>query len=111
MYSNPPCNGGWIATKILENQEYKSQWIKEVDEMAKKYVDIRRALYKIIKEAQRKDISIEHIINYNGPFLYLNLSNEEIRNLRTKYHIHMSENRFITLVSDKFFSSLISMFK
>jgi len=97
MYSNPPCNGGWIATKILENQQYKSQWIKEMSQVAQRNVEIRRALYKIIKETHRKDIPVEHIIKYDGPFLYLELSNEEIKDLRSKYHIYMSENRFISL--------------
>jgi len=110
MYSNPPCNGGWIATKILENQQYKSQWIKEMSQVAQRNVEIRRALYKIIKETHRKDIPVEHIIKYDGPFLYLEISSnfsenfislndidEEIKDLRSKYHIYMSENRFISL--------------
>jgi len=76
MYSNPPCNGGWIATKILENEQYKNQWIKEVGQVARRNIEIRGALYKMIKEGRREDIFVEHIMKYDGPFLYLELSSK-----------------------------------
>jgi len=72
MYSNPPCNGGWVATKILENQQYKNQWMKELVQVAKKNSDLRTGLYKIMNKAERKNI--EYLIKFNSPFLYLDLS-------------------------------------
>lgn len=74
MYSNPPCHGGWVATKILENQEYKNQWLKELAQVAKKNSDFRKRLYKIMNKTGRKDL--EYLIKFNSPFLYLDLSSK-----------------------------------
>ena len=83
MYSNPPCNGGWVATKILENQQYKNEWMKELAQVAKKNCDFRKGLYKIMNKAQRQNI--EYLIKFNSPFLSLDLSSKIEGNYHNNY--------------------------
>ena len=73
MYSNPPCNGVWIALKLLNKPEFRLQLDKELKSIAERYKNMRRILFEELSEAGN-DERWQYITQGEGPFLHINLS-------------------------------------
>lgn len=74
MHANPPCNGEWIALKVLK--EYRPKWEAEVKQAANKSRQLRRVIYDELKEFGDEG-QWEYLLNHEGPFCHLEFSSKE----------------------------------
>lgn len=98
--SNPPAFGELIVKTILNNNELKSQWLMELDNM-KELLQKRRRLF-----VQKTGIKFHHIQNEKGLFSLLNLNRNAIKTLKDSYGIYLlasSRINFGGIPCDKIF--------
>eukprot|EP00826_Nyctotherus_ovalis_P050873 TRINITY_DN6296_c0_g1_i4.p2 TRINITY_DN6296_c0_g1~~TRINITY_DN6296_c0_g1_i4.p2 ORF type:complete len:243 (-),score=98.93 TRINITY_DN6296_c0_g1_i4:102-830(-) len=91
MYSNPPCHGALIMTKILTNPKYTSEWKEELSKVAGRIQEMRKLLYEELV-ALKTPGSWEHIIKQIGMFSYTGLSKEQCKALVEKHHVYLLES-------------------
>lgn len=84
--SNPPAFGELIVKTILSNDELKSQWLMELNNM-KKLLQKRRRLF-----VQYGGTKFRHIQNEKGLFSLLYLNQTTIKTLKDSYGIYLLAN-------------------
>jgi aspartate aminotransferase len=96
MYSNPPIHGARIATEILTNPQYKSQWLVEMKGMADRITEMRHLLRNsLTKYGSSHDWS--HITKQIGMFSFTGLTPEQVDTLRQDYAIYMTRDGRISV--------------
>uniref|UniRef100_A0A2H8U114 aspartate transaminase n=1 Tax=Melanaphis sacchari TaxID=742174 RepID=A0A2H8U114_9HEMI len=88
MYSNPPNHGARTVSTILNNDEFKNEWMNTLKLMT----DRIKAMRKALRENLEKLGTIgtwNHITDQIGMFSYTGLSESHVEYLRNKYHIYM----------------------
>ncbi|XP_019855412.1 PREDICTED: aspartate aminotransferase, mitochondrial-like [Amphimedon queenslandica] len=96
MYSNPPINGARIATEILTNENYRSQWLVEMKNMADRITSMRTSLKDALaKHGSTLDWS--HVTKQIGMFCFSGLSAEKVDALRNEYGIYMTRDGRISM--------------
>ena len=77
MHANPPCNGEWIALRILSNQDYRAKWEAEIKQAANRSHQLRRMMYDELKEFGEEG-QWEYLVQQEGPFCHLEFSSKRI---------------------------------
>jgi len=96
MYTNPPLHGARIVSTILSDQALTSKWRVEVDKMAKRIINMRKALVDNLKAlGSKKDWS--HITNQIGMFAYTGLKPEQVERMTKEYHVYLTKNGRISI--------------
>jgi len=91
IYSMPPDHGAAVVSHILNDDELRALWIKEVDEMRTRVKEMRQLFVKQIAEkAPSSDFGF--IAKQNGMFSYLTLTPEQTQILINEHHIYMMAN-------------------
>jgi len=96
MYSNPPIHGARIATEILTDHSLKSQWEKEVKEMANRIINVRC----LLKEHLHKEGSSQnwdHITNQIGMFCYSGLTPGQTAKITEDFHVFLTKDGRISM--------------
>eukprot|EP00758_Cryptobia_borreli_P009739 Tbor_TRINITY_DN5507_c0_g1::TRINITY_DN5507_c0_g1_i2::g.12891::m.12891 len=75
MYSNPPAHGARIASMILNNPDYRCEWINELKSMAARILKMRILLNKSLIDNGAPG-NWDHVINQIGMFSYLGISSK-----------------------------------
>ena len=88
-YSNPPTHGGQIVAAVLNSQELRGSWEKELAEMRDRIRAMRRQLVDQLKNRVENDFSF--VLRQRGMFSYSGLSKQEVQTLRDKYSVYVIE--------------------
>jgi aspartate aminotransferase len=91
MYSMPPDHGAAIVHEVLEDQGLYAAWLDEVSAMRARIGELRRAVVAQLATAcPARDFSF--IARQKGMFSYLGVSTEQVRALRQRHHVYMTDD-------------------
>jgi len=96
IYSMPPDHGAAIVHEILANAELRRSWVEELTSMRERIQGLRNEAVKQLAAAcpQR---SFAYIATQRGMFSYLGVTTEEVRALREKHHVYMTDDSRINI--------------
>lgn len=87
MYSMPPDHGASVVSTILGNEELRSEWIAEVDQMRSRLRDMRALLGAAMRDkAPGHDFS--HFERGNGMFSFIGISPQQVERMKTEYAVY-----------------------
>ena len=95
-YSNPPKFGEVIIKNILSDETLRKEWIEEVKMMAKRIINIRKALKDKLTQLGSK-FNWDFITNQKGMFSFTGLSPEQCDRLKKEFHIYLIRNGRISV--------------
>jgi len=91
MYSSPPANGARIACRILNDPQLFQEWKQELVEMSARIQSMRKLLYEALV-SRKTPGDWSHITKQIGMFSFTGLNAKQVRYLREKHHIYMTED-------------------
>lgn len=94
-YSNPPKHGAAVARKILQEGDLSLLWRKELEEIRKRMVKIRKDLAKGLSEKSGRDFSF--IEKGSGFFTLLGLNAQQIEQLKKERALYIGGGSRINL--------------
>jgi aspartate aminotransferase len=96
IYSMPPAHGALLVAMILGDDQLRSEWSAELDEVRERINAMRRALTERI---QRNDggLDFSHIQQQRGMFSFLGISTEQVDRLREQYGIYIVSSTRLNL--------------
>jgi aspartate aminotransferase, mitochondrial len=94
LYSNPPIHGARIAAKILNQQDLRSLWLKEVKHMADRIITMRQQLVDNLKQNGSKK-NWQHITDQIGMFCFTGLNQQQVK--YKKKFIYLNINYFFLI--------------
>jgi aromatic-amino-acid transaminase len=87
IYSSPPSYGAQLVGLVLNDQELRSMWTSELDEMRLRIGEMRHLFVERLKETvPNRDFSF--IIRQRGMFSYSGLTAANMKALREQFHIY-----------------------
>lgn len=96
LYSNPPVNGARLAAEILNDQELRAIWLKDVKTMADRIINIRAQLKgNLVKLGSSR--SWDHITNQIGMFCYSGMTAENVERLSKEFSIYLTKDGRISM--------------
>ena len=84
----PPDHGAAIVTRILRDENLRSIWIQELDEMRDRMLGLRQLLSEALN-VQGGEAMAAAIKNQNGMFSMLPLSPEQAQRLRDEHAVYL----------------------
>ncbi len=100
MYSMPPDHGAAIVQEILTNDTLRGLWVDEVGTMRNRIAGLRtEAVAQLARAAPQRDFSF--IARQRGMFSYLGVTRDQVRELREKHHIYMTDDSRINIAGLK----------
>jgi aspartate aminotransferase len=92
----PPDHGAAIVNEILTTDALRASWTDEVGSMRSRIAGLRRdVVAKLKKAAPDRDFSF--IERQHGMFSFLGASKDQVRELREKHHIYMTDDSRINI--------------
>ncbi|HEV7715350.1 MAG TPA: amino acid aminotransferase [Steroidobacteraceae bacterium] len=96
IYSMPPDHGAAIVQEILGNEALRTSWLAELGTMRKRMANLRHEVVaRLAKAHSQKDFS--YIERQQGMFSYLGVSLEQVRALRERHHVYMTDDSRINV--------------
>jgi aspartate aminotransferase len=96
IYSMPPDHGAAIVLEILSSETLTRSWTEELTGMRKRIQGLREELVKRLAAAcPDKDFS--YIQRQKGMFSYLGVDTAQVRALREKHHVYMTDDSRINI--------------
>jgi aspartate aminotransferase len=96
LYSMPPDHGAAIVAEILAHEELRESWVRELAGMRNRLQSLRQAAVKALAETcPQRDFSF--IARQRGMFSFLGITPEQVRELRSRHHIYMTEDSRINV--------------
>ncbi len=87
-YSNPPAHGAYIVHTILNSEELRKEWEKEVQEMCTRIKSMRKLFVEKLKEkGVTQDFSF--IEKQKGMFSFSGLTKDQVLRLREEFSIYI----------------------
>ncbi|MEJ1965977.1 MAG: amino acid aminotransferase [Gammaproteobacteria bacterium] len=100
IYSMPPDHGAAIVQEILTNDGLRGSWTDEVGSMRARIAGLRtEAVARLAKAAPQRDFSF--IARQRGMFSYLGVTKDQVRELREKHHVYMTDDSRINIAGLK----------
>lgn len=96
MYSNPPVHGARIASLILNDPSLRSQWLKDVRDMAQRIISMRTELRGIIEKAGSSR-NWQHITDQIGMFCFTGLDKDQVERLTKDFSIYLTKDGRISV--------------
>lgn len=87
-YSNPPAHGGAIVSTVLNDDDLRAQWEREVTEMRNRINGIRGLFVETLNE-KGVDRDFSYIARQRGMFSFSGLNAEQVKRLREEYAIYI----------------------
>ncbi|KAI9312678.1 aspartate aminotransferase [Dichotomocladium elegans] len=94
--SNPPAYGSRIVDIVLNSPELYAEWKENLKYMSSRIIDMRKALRASL-EALGTPGTWHHITDQIGMFSYTGLTVNQVKELKEKYHIYMTDNGRISM--------------
>jgi len=96
LYSNPPVHGARIAAEILNNEDLRAQWLKDVKLMADRIIDVRTKLKdNLIKLGSSQNW--DHIVNQIGMFCFTGLKPEQVQKLIKDHSVYLTNDGRVSM--------------
>lgn len=95
-FSFPPDHGGKLVTLILKNEELKSSWIKELNEMRLNMLDIRKSLAEELRKESQSN-RFDFLETHRGMFSLLGATKDQVLSMREKHAIYMIEDSRVNI--------------
>jgi len=95
-YSSPPRHGAAIVYKLLTTPELKAQWLKELNFMSNRILEMRDALRKAI-EKKGTPGTWNHITDQIGMFSFTGLTQPQVERMVNEFHIYMTKDGRISV--------------
>jgi len=100
IYSMPPDHGAAIVHEILTNDALRGSWTDEVGTMRARIARLRTAaVAQLAKAAPQEDFSF--IARQHGMFSFLGVDKDQVRELREKHHVYMTDDSRINIAGLK----------
>jgi aspartate aminotransferase len=96
IYSMPPDHGAAIVHEILSNEGLRQSWIGELSGMRTRIQGLRTELVKRLAVAYPQR-SFGYIATQRGMFSYLGIETAQVRELREKHHVYMTDDSRINI--------------
>lgn len=96
LYSNPPVHGARIAAMILNDAALRTQWLKDVKEMAQRIISMRTKLRAVI-EGEGSTRNWQHITDQIGMFCFTGMDKEQVERLTKEYSIYLTKDGRISM--------------
>jgi aspartate aminotransferase len=96
QYSNPPKYGAHLVDIVLSDPSLNAEWHRELKVMADRINSMRKALYDGIKAKGSKQ-NWDHIVKQIGMFAYTGLSLEQVKRLKSEFHIFLTDDGRISI--------------
>jgi aspartate aminotransferase len=91
IYSMPPDHGAAIVHEILQNDALRAAWLEEVSSMRARIGKLRSDLVvQLATACPARDFSF--ITRQKGMFSYLGVGSEQVRVLRERHHVYMTDD-------------------
>ncbi|KAL5111220.1 Aspartate aminotransferase cytoplasmic [Taenia crassiceps] len=90
VWSNPANHGSFIVSSVLNDPELTEEWKRNLAEMAERITKTRKLFHKKLK-ALGTPGNWDNVVIQRGMFSYTGLSREQVKHLREKYHIYLTE--------------------
>jgi aspartate aminotransferase len=100
IYSMPPDHGAAIVHEILTNDALRGSWTDELGGMRTRIDGLRKqAVANLARTCPQRDFSF--IARQHGMFSFLGVDKEQVRELREKHHIYMTDDSRINIAGLK----------
>jgi aspartate aminotransferase len=96
--SNPPAYGARIAAAVLNGPALFREWTANLEKMAGRIIDMRKALVAKLKELGTPG-DWSHVTKQIGMFSFTGLTEKQVAVLKEEFHIYMTKNGRISMVS------------
>ena len=96
IYSMPPDHGAAIVHEILSNEGLRQSWIEELSGMRARIQGLRSELVQQLAAAYPQR-SFGYIATQRGMFSYLGIDTPQVRELRDKHHVYMTDDSRINI--------------
>jgi aspartate aminotransferase len=90
LYSNPPRHGAEIIATILQDEELKQLWIKELEEMRGR-IDAMRNSLVLGLQSKAASSQFDFLLKQRGMFSYIGLNETQVEKLIADYGIYMTK--------------------
>lgn len=90
IYSMPPDHGAAIVSEVLDNAALRGVWLEEVAAMRARISGLRTELVRRLSATAVRDFSF--IERQQGMFSYLGVTPEQVRALRERHHVYMTDD-------------------
>ena len=96
IYSMPPDHGAAIVQEILSNDVLRRSWTDELTGMRERIQGLRNEVVKLLAAAYpQRDFSF--IAAQRGMFSFLGIDTNQVRELRTRHHVYMTDDSRINI--------------
>ena len=95
-YSSPPKHGARIAAMILNNEEMRAEWLKQLVDVTKRMNDMRAALRAALEKSGVKG-DWSHITKQIGMFSFTGLTEKQVEQMIKKHAIYMTKDGRISI--------------
>jgi len=100
IYSMPPDHGAAIVHEILTNDALRASWAEELGGMRSRISGLRnQAVGNLARTCPQRDFSF--IARQHGMFSFLGVDKDQVRELREKHHIYMTDDSRINIAGLK----------
>ncbi|GAB5591006.1 Aspartate aminotransferase [Umbelopsis nana] len=94
--SNPPAYGARIVDLVLNDKQLYAEWKENLGTMSGRIIEMRRRLFEKLQQLQTPG-TWNHIVDQIGMFSFTGLTPAQVKVLKEKYHIYMTENGRISM--------------
>ena len=88
IYSVPPDHGAAVVSLILNDDELRGGWLKELAEMRERIRAMRVLLHDALLE-KAPDHDFSHLLRATGMFCFLGVSAEQVARLKKDFGVYM----------------------
>jgi aspartate aminotransferase, mitochondrial len=96
QYSNPPKYGAHLVDIVLSDPTLTAEWHKELLVMSERINSMRQALFNGLK-ANGSTLNWDHIVKQIGMFAYTGLNLEQVKRLKSEFHIYLTDDGRISI--------------
>lgn len=94
--SNPPAYGARIVDLVLNDKALYTEWTENLKTMSGRIIEMRQRLFEKLKQLETPG-TWNHIVDQIGMFSFTGLTAPQVKVLKEKYHIYMTENGRISM--------------
>ncbi|KAJ3185065.1 Aspartate aminotransferase, cytoplasmic [Geranomyces variabilis] len=94
--SNPPAFGARIVSMVLNDEQLFTEWKGQLKVMADRIIHMREVLFETLTELKTPG-TWNHIVDQIGMFTFTGLNAAQVKVLRDKHHIYMTDNGRISM--------------
>jgi aspartate aminotransferase len=88
LYSLPPDHGAAVVSMILNDPEWRAEWLDELEEMRGRLRGMRVLLNDALVE-KAPDHDFSHLVRANGMFCFLGITPEQVERLKSDFGIYL----------------------